>query len=144
MWSHLYKKDVVPEEKEVNALIKEYFATKDQIDQQKEKLNIIKKQINDYAEKKGLERIFGEDGYFAYHNQVIKDYDTEQLKHLLMNAGLWQSVSVLDKKKLEKLLKTLPPELIKQIESLEKIKNRKILKAVKKDIEIIKSELQED
>jgi len=61
-----------------------------------------------------------------------------------MNAGLWQSVSVLDKKKLEKLLKTLPPELIKQIESLEKIKNRKILKAVKKDIEIIKSELQED
>jgi len=42
MWSHLYKKDATPEETEINVLVKEYFATKDQIDQQKEKLNIIK------------------------------------------------------------------------------------------------------
>ncbi|HOV88687.1 MAG TPA: PD-(D/E)XK nuclease family protein [Candidatus Paceibacterota bacterium] len=145
MWSHLYKKEEnTPEEKEINGLIKEYFAAKEKIDQQKEKLNLIKKQINDYATKKGLERIFGEDGYFAYQNQIIKDYDTEQLKQLLIGAGLWQDVSVLDKKRLEKLLKRLPPELIKQIETLEKTKNRKILKAVKKDIDIIKSELKED
>jgi len=141
MWSHLYKKDQLPDEKEINSLIREYFSFKERIEQQKEKLNLIKKQINEYAEQRGLERVFGDDGYFAYQNQVVKEYEPEQLKQLLTGAGLWQEVSILDKKKFEKLLKRFSPELIKKIEGLQKIKNRKILKAVKKDIEIIKSEL---
>ncbi len=145
MWSHLYKKEEkIPEEKEINNLIKDYFSLKQKTDQDKEKLNLIKKQINAYATAKGLERVFGDDGYFSYQNQIVKDYDVEKLKELLISANLWSEVSSLDKKKLDKLLKKMSPELVKNIESLQKIKNRKILKAVKKDLEIIKKELPEE
>ena len=46
--------------------------------------------------------------------------------------------------KLEKLLKKMPLELVKNIESLQQIKNKKIFKAVKKDLEIIKKEIPEE
>jgi len=145
MWSHLYKKEEqIPEEKEINNLIKEYFSLKQQTDQNKEKLNLIKKQINAYATQKGLERVFGDDGYFSYQNQTIKDYNIEKLKELLIKTNLWREVSSLDKKKLEKLLKKMPLELVKNIESLQQIKNKKIFKAVKKDLEIIKKEIPEE
>ncbi|HOM33084.1 MAG TPA: PD-(D/E)XK nuclease family protein [Candidatus Paceibacterota bacterium] len=145
MWSHLYQKEEqIPEEKEINNLIKEYFSLKQQTDQNKERLNLIKKQINAYAAEKGLERVFGDEGYFSYQNQTIKDYDVERLKELLIKTNLWQEVSSLDKKKLEKLLKKMPLELVKNIESLQQIKNKKIFKAVKKDLEIIKKEIPEE
>jgi RecB family exonuclease len=144
MWSHLYQKEKTPEEAEIKKLIKEYFDLKEQVDANKAKLDLIKKQINDYAEKKQLGRIFGDEGFFSYQIQTVKEYDQEQLKNLLVKAGLWNEVSNLDKKKLEKLLNRLEPSLIQEIEKLQKVKNRKILKAVKKDIEVIKSELDEE
>lgn len=144
MWSHLYQKDKTPEEAEIKKLITEYFKLKEEVDNNKLKLEQIKKQINRYAEEKNLERVFGEEGFFAYQVQQIKEYDNEQLKNLLIKTGLWEEVSMLDKKKLEKLLKKINPPLLQQIEQLQKTKNRKILKAIKKDIEIIKSAIDKE
>jgi len=144
MWSHLYQKENTPQESEIKELIKEYFTLKEQVDANKAKLDLIKKQINAYAEKKQLGRIFGEEGFFSYQIQSVKEYDQERLKDLLIKTGLWNEVSNLDKRKLEKLLKKIEPSLIQEIEKLQKVKNRKILKAVKKDIEVIKSELDDE
>ncbi|MGB9848149.1 MAG: RecB family exonuclease [Minisyncoccia bacterium] len=144
MWSHLYQKEKTPEEVEIKKLISEYFKLKEEADNNKIKLEQIKKEINRYAEEKQLGRIFGEEGFFAYQTQQIKEYDMEKLKNLLIKTNLWNEVSMLDKKRLEKLLKKLDSSLLQQIEQLQKVKNRKVLKAFKKDIAIIKKTLEEE
>lgn len=143
MWSHLYQSST-PEESEIKKLISEYFCLKTKLDQDKAKLNLIKQQINNYLEKKGLERIFGEEGYFQKSEQIQVSYDLEKLKKILQPYELWEEVLSLDKKKLEKLMKNLSPEIKKAIEEAKLENNRKILKAVKKSLAQIKKELDEE
>lgn len=140
MWSHLYQ-EPTPEDAEVKKMVDEYFNLKNEADQTDEKLAGIKRQVNTYLEKKGIERVFGEEGFIGRSVQTKQDYDPEKIRHILENHGFWQQVLSLDKKKFDSLLKKLPPELLKQVEEAKtKTKTMKILKAVKKSLEKIKKD----
>lgn len=140
MWSHLYQEPTL-EDAEVKKMVDEYFNLKNEADQTDEKLAGIKRQVNTYLEKKGIERVFGEEGFIGRSVQTKQDYDPEKIRHILENHGFWQQVLSLDKKKFDSLLKKLPPELLKQVEEAKtKTKTMKILKAVKKSLEKIKKD----
>ena len=113
MWSHLYQ-EVTPAEAEIKKLINEYFSLKDDSDKNDEQLALIK-----------------------------EDYDLDKIKKILEFNGFWPQVVSLDKKKLDSLLKKLPPNLLRQIEEAKtKTKTTKVLRAVKKSLERIKKELE--
>jgi len=140
MWSHLYQEET-PGEKEVKKMVNEYFGLKGQSDEIDEKLLTIKRQINSYLEKKGLERVFGDEGYIGRSTQTKEDYDMEKLRKILEKNHLWLEVLTLDKKKFETLLKNLPSPLLKEIEAAKtKTRTQKILKAVRKTLEKIKKD----
>jgi len=143
MWSHLYQEET-PGEKEVKKMVNEYFGLKGQSDEIDEKLLTIKRQINGYLEKKGLERVFGDEGYIGRSTQTKEDYDMEKLRKILEKNHLWLEVLTLDKKKFEALLKNLSSPLLKEIEAAKtKTRTQKILKAVRKTLEKIKKDWAE-
>ena len=143
MWSHLYQKQT-PADEEVKKMVDEYFSLKNQTDQTDEKLAEIKRQINVYLEKKGLDRVFGDEGFIVKTSQIKEEYDWEKIRPILEKRGIWAEVLGLDKKKFESLLKKLPSDTLQEIESAKtKTRTVKILKAMKKSLEKIKRDIKE-
>jgi putative RecB family exonuclease len=143
MWSHLYQKQT-PADEEIKKMVDEYFSLKNQTDQTDEKLAEIKRQINVYLEKKGLDRVFGDEGFIVKTSQIKEEYDWEKIRPILERRGIWAEVLGLDKKKFESLLKKLPSNTLQEIESAKtKTRTVKILKAMKKSLEKIKRDIKE-
>lgn len=143
MWSHLYQKQTLADE-EVKKMVDEYFILKNANDQTDEKLVEIKRQINVYLEKKGLDRVFGDEGFIVKTSQIKEDYDWEKIRPILERRGVWAEVLGLEKKKFETLLKKLPADTLKEIEEAKtKTRTVKILKAMKKSLEKIKRDIKE-
>ena len=143
MWSHLYQQQT-PADEEIKKMVNEYFVLKGQNDQTDDKLSAIKQQINIYLEKKGLDRVFGDEGFIVKTSQTKEEYDWEKVQPILEKRGVWPEVLGLDKKKFEALLKKLPSDTLQEIESAKtKTRTIKILKAMKKSLEKIKRDFKE-
>lgn len=147
MWSHLYMKDSNQSEKEIKKMVDEYFEIKSKSDENAINLAKIKREINSYLDKKGLERVFGEAGFIARSEQTKEDYDLEIVQQILQNKNLdnfWQKIVGPDKKKFEVLLKSLPSDVLGLLEpAKKKPKTTKITRAVKKSLAKVKLDIDE-
>ena len=136
MWRHLYKKENAPSDEEIKNAIKEYFAIKNDAEDKSDRIKILQQKIHQYLDEKGFERVFGDEGYITRRVSEKKSYDLEQARKILEPLGLWEPVLKADEKKLEKILKDLPADRKKELESVIKdVKEVSTLTISRKKIE---------
>jgi len=118
---------------DIKALIDEYVALKNEIDERDKKLGEIKSNLSKFMDQQNFERLFSNDGYIA--RQVIQrfKYDGEILKQLLEPLGKWLNVLKVDETKLKKVLKELPGEVREKIEAARKLDKEYKTFSVKKE-----------
>jgi len=105
-----------------------------------EKIKELREEINKYCDKKGIERIFSEEGYLQRERQIRANYDFSKIKEILEPVGFWNEILDPSLKKLKKIWSKLPEEVQKKIEKEAKEeKEFKSLKAVFKKIKKDKS-----
>jgi len=91
-----------------------------------------------------LKRVFGKNGYFTKSVSNKISYNWEEVKKILQPLGKWEKVLEINQRKLQRILKELPPEARKELEKARIIeKEYKYLEANKKSIEEIKEILKD-
>ena len=123
IWRHFYENE---EDNHLNDIdikkkIDKYFVLKEKKEKLEEELIEIKNLVDVYCHKKGLKRVFGENGYFSHtvHNKI--SYDIPKLKEILEPLEKWEEVIEINTKKLKKVLKEIPSGLREKIKETEKI-----------------------
>jgi len=134
MWMHLYQ-DLTLDDKQIVDLVNEYLILKKRQENDLKKIKELREEINRYCDKKGIERIFSEEGYLQRDRQIRTNYDFLKIKEILEPVGFWNEVLDPSLKKLKKIWSKLPEEIQKKIEKEAKEeKEFKSLKAVFKKI----------
>jgi len=134
MWRHLYE-DLGPDDKEIVNLVGDYLRLKKRYEDDAKKIKKLREEINKYCDKKGIERIFSEEGYIQRDRQVRASYDFSKIKEILEPLGLWEEVLEASLAKLKKIWKKLPKEVQEKIEKEAKQeKEFKSLRAVFKRV----------
>jgi len=123
IWKHFYENG---SEKEFNGInieekIDEYFKLREDKDKIEGKLKELKNLIEVYSHQKGLKRVFGNNGYFNQEVTNKISFDKNQLKAVLEPLGKWEEILAIDAKKLQKILKEIPPEAREEIEKAKKV-----------------------
>jgi len=139
MWKHLYQ-DLTLDDKQIVDLVNEYLILKKRQENDLKKIKELREEINKYCDKKGIERIFSEEGYLQRERQIRANYDFSKIKEILEPVGFWNEILDPSLKKLKKIWSKLPEEVQKKIEKEAKEeKEFKSLKAVFKKIKKDKS-----
>ncbi|MFA5392260.1 MAG: PD-(D/E)XK nuclease family protein [Candidatus Paceibacterota bacterium] len=126
VWRHFYEND---SEKEFNGInieekIDEYFKLQEEKEKIDAKLKELKDLIEVYSHQKGLKRIFGNNGSFNQEVTNKISFDKNQLKEILEPLGKWEEILAIDMKKLEKIMKEIPPNYREEIEKVKKIEKK--------------------
>ncbi len=137
MWKHLYQ-DLTPDDKQIVDLVNEYLILKKRQENDLKKIKELKEEINKYCDKKGVERIFSEEGYLQRDRQIRTNYDFLKIKEILEPVGFWNKILDPSLKKLKKIWQKLPKEIQEKIEKEAKIEKefkslRPIFKKIKKE-----------
>lgn len=135
-WKHLYaaSSSQLPafSDVDIKSVISEYFTIKDADTGNKKRLGELTDQIHAYLDKEGLERIFGEEGSIMRKASERASWDTEKLRPVLVELGLWEQVAAPDAKKIKVLFPTLPQETQTKLAEAKIIKTFSVLTASKK------------
>lgn len=105
-----------PDEEQIKEIIKEYFVIKDKQDQDNKRLMELKEMLNQYLDKKGLERVFGQNGYITRLPQKRFTYDFNKVKEILEPINKWHQILTIDSSKFKKVVDSLPYQTKKQID----------------------------
>ena len=145
VWRHLYeKKSKDLNEVDIEKKIDEFFELQQQKKEIEQKLRDLRSLIDVYASQRGLKRVFGKNGYFTKSVSNKISYNWEEVKKILQPLGKWEKVLEINQRKLQRILKELPPEARKELEKARIIeKEYKYLEANKKSIEEIKEILKD-
>lgn len=119
-------------DQDVKALLNEYIALKDDIDQKDQRLQEIKNNLGKFMDQENMERLFGDDSYIT--RQVIQrfKYDADLLRQILEPLGRWPEILKVDESKLKRVARELPPNLRSQIDSVKKLNRESKIFSVKK------------
>lgn len=144
VWKHFYENNSEAAFNNINIeeKIDEYFKLREEKEKIEKKLKEIKNIIEVYSQKKGLKRVFGNNGYF--NQEIFHEifYNKTQLKSILEPLGKWDEILAIDPKKLDKVLKEIPPEAREKIEQAKKVvKKYEYLEANDKKKKEIEEEL---
>lgn len=129
MWKHKFSEQRTVSSEQINKIINEFLKIKEESRVNNKKLNELKEVINNYLSKEGLERIFSDNGYITRSSLVRYKYDIDKLKSILEPLKKWQDIITVDTTKLNKLIKTLPKKIAKEIEKNKNKKEYATLKA---------------
>lgn len=123
IWKHLYEDKTKNNinEIDIKEKIDEYFKLKEKKEKMETELESLKNLIDIYCYQKGLNRVFGENGYFCRTTRNKVSYNIKKLKEVLEPLEKWERILAIDPKKLDKVLKEIPQELRDKIKEAEKI-----------------------
>ncbi len=134
MWKHLYE-DLSSQEREIVDLVNEYLTLKKRQEEDLKKIKKLREEINRYCDQKGIERIFGDEGYLKREYQTRTSFDFSKVKELLEPLGLWNQVLEPSSRKLKEIWDLIPEKIQEKIEKEAKQeKVCKILRAVFKKV----------
>ena len=126
IWRHFYENEEGNHlnDVDIKEKIDKYFTLKKEKEKLEQELLELKNLIDVYCHKKGLKRVFGENGYFSHtiYNEV--SYDIPKLKEILEPLEKWEEIIEINAKKLKKVLKEVPADLRKKIKETEKIEEK--------------------
>ncbi len=120
MWKHKFEKEETTDDKKIEEITKEFFELKEQNKKNRNRIGELKELINQYLDKKNIERIFSDFGYITRSSQARFKYEDRKIKKILEPIGRWEEVLTVDDKKLKNILKTLPRSIRRQIEKAKK------------------------
>jgi RecB family exonuclease len=124
-----------PDEQQIKEVIKEYFQIKGKQDQDNKRLMELKAIINQYCDKKGLDRVFGENGYITRLPQQRFTYNFNKVKEVLEPIHKWHQILTIDKTKFKKVVDSLPYKLKKQIDQAKTLEREfKVISVSKKPL----------
>ncbi len=130
MWKNLYRKEISLNDEQIANIVNEFFALKETNSKSNERLNELKKIIENYLNKEKIERVFGKTGYITRLPLIRYGYELEKLRKILEPLEKWVDILDVDVAKLKTVIKTLPHSVRKQIERTKKIeKEYTVLKA---------------
>jgi RecB family exonuclease len=126
-WRHMYKNEDAtpppPDEKELEAALKEYFLIKATEKKESGRLKELQGTIKSYMDTHKVDRVFDERGYYISKRANKRfAYDMEMVKDIFTKNGLekeWQLLLEADEKKLKIIAKSLPPHVRLAIEKAE-------------------------
>ncbi len=123
-------------DQDIKALIGEYLAMKEEVEQKKERLDEIKADLSKFMDQQNMERLFSDDGYLT--RQIIQrfKYDVNLLKEILEPLGRWPEVLKLDETKLKKIAKELPAEYRQKISATRQLEKEQKIFTVKREKKI--------
>lgn len=104
------------DEQKIKEVINEYFEIKERQSQDSKRISELQDIINQYCDKHGLERIFGESGYITRLPQKRFSYDFNKVREVLEPIGKWDIILTIDKAKFKKVVDSLPYNLKRQID----------------------------
>ena len=81
----------------------------------------LKDLINQYCDKNGLERVFGENGYITRLPQQRFSYDFKKVKEILEPLGRWNEILTINAAKFKKVIQSLPYHLRQEINETKKL-----------------------
>lgn len=124
-----------PDEQQIKEVISEYFEIKDKQGQDNKRLMELKEVLNQYCDKNGLDRVFGENGYITRLLQQRFTYNFNKVKQVLEPIGKWHEILTIDKTKFKKVVDSLPYDLKKQIDQAKTLgREFKVISVSKKAI----------
>ena len=127
-WRHLYEKE---EGSEINTYIDEYLGLKAEQEKNLKRIKELKDIVDKYCEDNNLEQVFGTNGYLSRVNQEKVAYNLEKIKAVLEPLGKWDKILSIDAKRLEEVLREIPPDARQVIEDAKIVNNgAKIITAV--------------
>jgi RecB family exonuclease len=141
VWKHFYENGSEKKFNEINIeeKIDEYFKLREEEEKIEGKLKELKNLIEVYSHQQGLERVFGNNGYFNQEVTNKISFDKNKLKAILEPLGKWEEILAIDAKKLQKIIKEIPPKAREEVEKTKKVeKGYKYLEAnntTKKELE---------
>ncbi len=141
VWRHLYEKHNENNLKDIDIRkkIDEYFTLQKEKDVIENKLQEIKNIIDVYSRQKGLEQVFGKDGYFKRDKYRKVFYEPEEIRAILEPLGKWEQVLEVNNRKLNRILREVPPEIRDTVKRMQHIEEENTYiatyKKPKKDIE---------
>ena len=122
-----------PDEQQIKEVINEYFEIKDKQGQDNKRLMELKEILNQYCDKNGLDRVFGENGYITRLLQQRFAYNFNKVKQVLEPIGKWHEILTIDKTKFKKVVDSLPYDLKKQIDQAKTLEREfKVISVSKK------------
>ena len=132
LFKHKFAKQETIKDGEIKNVIQEYFIIKGQREKDTKRMAELKKIINQYCDEKGIDRVFGEDGYITRLPQKRFEYDALKLREILEPLEKWEEILTVDKNKFKKVISQLPFDLRKKIDESKKLeKEFKIITASK-------------
>lgn len=117
MWRHLYQKQEarIKNQEELEPVFREYIELKEQNQTNNLRLKELQATIQDFMDREGVQRVFGERGYITKNMRQISVYDLEKVRAILSPIGKWEAILKADERKLEQLIKQLPSETQEKI-----------------------------
>ncbi len=116
LYKHKYLDSYNVDDCQIKEAIKRYFVIKDQQASHAREMAQLKETINRYCDEKGIDRVFGDEGYITRLSQQRFSYDPEKIKEVLKPLNKWEAVLSLDKTKLKKIIPSLPRPERKELE----------------------------
>jgi len=123
VWRHLYEKhnEHTIQEMDISQKVDEYFSLQKQKEKIEERLREIKNIIDIYSREKGLERVFGNNGYFKRSLYKKVFYEAKEIRKMLEPLGKWEEVLEVNNQKLNRVLREIPPEIRNKIREMQHI-----------------------
>jgi len=118
----IQEKPITLDDEKIGEIIKEYFEIKDKQSQETKRLVRLKEIINLYCDAKGIDRIFGDQGYITRLSQQRFTYNIEQVRQILEPIGKWDEILAINPTKFKKVIDSLPYGLKKQIDATKTLK----------------------
>ena len=108
-------KSPTPDDKKIQEVIKEYFRIKGNQSTDTKRIAELKESINEYCDAKGIDRVFGDEGYITRLSQQRFSYNIKKVKEILEPINKWNEILTIDKTKFKKVIDSLSYDLKKQI-----------------------------
>jgi len=123
VWRHLYEKhnENTIQGMDISRKVDEYFSLQERKEEIEGKLQEIKNIIDIYSKQKGLEQVFGNNGYFKRSIYKKVFYEPKEIKKMLEPLGKWEEVLEVNNKKLNRVMREIPPEIRSKIRGMQHI-----------------------
>ncbi len=127
------QKEIPKDEQSTKHLINKYFTLHDKKRILEKEIDKIKCQIDNFLVQKKLFKLESDEGCFEINDKEIYTYEWKKIKEILQPLDKWNGLIKIDKESFNDIMREIPEDTRKQIETCKKVKNKvKIVKTTNK------------
>jgi len=131
MWKHKFK-DKKSEKPEIEKLIGEYIALKDEVKSKSDRAAQIQEILGKFMDDERIDQVFSDEGRILRMLRKTYKYDKGKLRAILEPLDKWEDVLKIDGIALKNILGVLPYEARKEVEKAKEIEKESKSFVVKK------------